>query len=137
MDRAIFPIKNELVFTDKILIEVNGIPLFMVCKGSKGTYYLAISIDYEILAYYVFKTDLNFLYQMLIGKITIMEAITESDELYLVQLKGSSEYKEPIHKISYNELKADLLPEPDKKFKILNRDIAEYTEKLKEKLTKM
>lgn len=137
MDRAIFSIKNELVFTDKILIEVNGILLFMVCKGSKGTYYLAISIDYEILAYYVFKTDLNILYQMLIGKITIMEVITESDELYLVQLKGSSEYKEPINKISYNELKVDLLPEPDKKFKILNRDIAEYAEKLKDKLTKM
>lgn len=137
MDRAIFPIKNELVFTDKILIEVNGIPLFMVCKGSKGTYYLAISIDYEILAYYVFKTDLDFLYQMLIGKSTLMEVIKESNELYLVQLKGSSKYKELINKISYSELKVDLLPKPDKKFKILNRDIAEYAEKLKDKLTKM
>lgn len=137
MDRAIFPIKNELVFTDKILIEVNGIPLFMVCKGSKGTYYLAISIDYEILAYYVFKTDLDTLYQMLIGKITIMEVIKESNELYLVQLKGSSKYKELINKISYEELKVELLPDPDKKFKIINRDIAEYAEKLKDKLTKM
>lgn len=137
MDRAIFPIKNELVFTDKILIEVKGIPLFMVYKGSKGTYYLAISVDYEILAYYVFKTDLDTLYRMLIGKITIMEVIKESNELYLVQLKGSSKYKEPINKISYSELKVDLLPEPDKKFKILNRDIAEYAEKLKDKLTKM
>lgn len=119
-----FIIENKKIYLEKVLVDYREIPIFFLCKNSEN-YYISLCYDIENYNYYVFPAKTYTIYRLLHQKITMQEAMLNSDFYYDV-ISGETIVEDNIVKKAIAEIDKSALPEKKAVFKILTRDIKDY-----------
>lgn len=109
MDKPLcFKLNNDELYLDQILVNYNGIPIFFICKGSKG-HYLVLCTDCDNYNYIVVTITTTDIYNLLNQKIT-MQAVILKQPTYWEVISGDEIEDDTITPKSINKVNLNCLP---------------------------
>lgn len=123
-----FIIEQKNLYLDKILVDINGFPIFFVCKEG-GDYYLVTCYDTDDMKYYVSKISVIDLRSMICGKKPMLDAILSRSEIWDI-VAGDEMEEDVIKKIETDDVNTEVLPRKGVCYRILSEDIKEYVDSL-------
>lgn len=129
-----FEIEGKSLFLDNVLIDLNMLPLFFICKDEESCHYVCLCTDYEEFCYVIVPTDAHEIYKMLSGEITVRGIFLNKDSFYSVQSYNDLE-ENKVEKMDIENINKDDLPIEGKCYKILSQSDREYLEKIKQEIT--
>lgn len=106
-----FKLNDDELYLDQILVNYNGIPIFFICKGSKG-YYLVLCTDYENYNYIIVLIYINDIYNLLHNVITLRAIMLKQNQYWEV-LSGDKIDEDTVTLKSMNEIDFSCLPKDE------------------------
>lgn len=128
MNNLCFIIEGKVVYLEKILVEYDHIPVFMIGKDEKD-YYLILCPEIKNLHYIIVKTTVINLYNMLNGKIPMRDLFL-SEKKYWDLFTGENIQSDIIKENNIEYLNDDYLPKKGAYYKVIDEDIILYKENL-------
>lgn len=129
-----FEIEGKSLFLDQVLIDLNMLPLFFICKDEEGHHYICLCTNYEEFCYVIVPTNAHEIYKMLNGEVTIRDVFLNKDYFYSVQSYNDLE-ENKVEKLDIESINKDDLPIEGKYYKIISQSDKEYLEKIKQEIT--
>ncbi|MGP1434313.1 MAG: hypothetical protein ACTTKP_08555 [Catonella sp.] len=131
MDKELcFRIDSVDLILSEVLVDFDGIPVYFICEDEKGQYYVVLSTDIDNDKYIIVKTDVDKLYNLLTGKLTMREIITSEQNFWEIEAAENVEHDVCVNK-EMSEVDTDILPYTDSYFDIVTKEQKEYLEKIK------
>lgn len=103
-----FKLNNDELYSDQILVNYNGIPIFLICKG-KNEYYLVLCTNCDDYNYIIVTITTNDIYNLLNQKIT-MRAVMLKQTAYWEVISGDKIEDDIVTLKSMNEVNLNCLP---------------------------
>lgn len=134
MDKLLcFKIKNENLYLEQILIEINDDPVFYICKSQTGQYYIVLCTDEDEGNYIIINTKISDILFMLNGLIT-MRNLYERVSFYWDVRADDEIDNDVVVKHDIKDIDKSLLPYKDRYFIIHNEEIKDYACKIENSL---
>lgn len=129
MDKQLcFVINEHRLFTDKVLVYFNEIPLFFVCCSENKEYYLALCTDIINYDYLVFKVSRKNLWLMLQKRISMRKTILCSDCFWRI-VSGDDYTSDQVEQMDISQIDLSVLPYEDALFEPQDDDL-EYIRRI-------
>lgn len=126
-----FTIGWSEVYLEQVLVDLNEIPIFFVCKDSKSNYYLVLAADLDEFLYWTVQIPLSELLDLLHGKLTMREAITNRTYYWEI-LTGQDIESDEITLKPMKSIDRSLLPNEGAFYKVLQEDVKKFVKRLEQ-----
>ena len=103
-----FKLNNDELYSDQILVNYNGIPIFLICKG-ENEYYLVLCTNCDNYNYIIVTITTNDIYDLLNQKITMRAVILKQNQYWEV-ISGYKIEDDIVTLKSMNEIDLNCLP---------------------------
>ncbi len=124
-DEPCFILDSEYLQLEKILIQYNGIPIYYICTDRNHNYYIVLCVDIDNEKYYIVKSSVNRILDLLTGKIT-MRNILLAQRTYWEVLVGDSIENDVSQLKVTSKIDHSLLPIEDSNFILVTEELKKY-----------
>lgn len=128
MEKCFF-IENEYLYLEQVLVEFQETPIFFICSNSKG-FYVALCKNVENAEYYVVNASHSQICDLLDEKISMRDIFLIQSSFW--EIKASDEMTDDfVEKKEISQIQKSFLPEEKATFKILTKEIEEFSKSFK------
>ncbi len=124
-----FIIDNNELYFEKCLVDYD-IPIFYVCKDSKGNRYIVLCYDTDEMSYLVAKSNNSEIVQMLEKKITMKQIFEKSKNIWKIYTEDDLE-SDKVEGVEFESINSEDLPVEKSFFEIASKDLKEYYDFIK------
>lgn len=129
-----FKIENVELFSEQILVDFNGYPIFYICNSSEG-HYIVLCSDIDKSEYIIVESTVTEIWQMLTQQFDMREVFLTKSNFWFVKT-GDSVDEDFVTKHPINEIDISALPLAGAKYDILSNEVAEYLNNIEKVLYK-
>lgn len=126
-----FKIEGRDLFLEHVLVELDYIPIFYICKDRESNKYVVMCIDIDEETYVVARTSNSKILDMLRGIITMRKIVLTASDFWEVIAADNFEDDE-VKKISVSAISEDILPIENSYYEIDKSDESEIKEYVNE-----
>lgn len=129
-----FKIENLELFSEQILVDFNGYPIFYICNSSKG-HYIVLCSDIDKSEYIIVESTSTEIWQMLTQQFDMRDVFLTKHSFWFVKT-GDSVEEDLVTKCPISEIDKSALPLVGAKYNILSTAVAEYLNTIEKVLYK-
>ena len=119
-----FKIENIELFSEQILVDFNGYPIFYICNSSKG-HYIVLCSDIDKSEYIIVESNATEIWQMLMQQFDMRDVFLNKPNFWFVKTANSVE-NDIVTEHPINEIDISALPLFGARYNILSEEVMEY-----------
>ncbi len=124
-----FIIDNNELYLDKVLVSFNDIPIFFICRDNDRQLYLVLCSDLDQMEYIVVKQSVRSIWQMLIQKISMREALLDCETFWFIKSENSIK-DDVVELLTNDKMDLDVLPIEGAMYEKISEEDSHYIEQI-------
>lgn len=126
---ACFFLENNTLYLDKALVEINGIPIFFICKNDGDQYYVVLCKDIDTQEYMIVKQPVGLIWKMLSQKISMRSLLLQTETFFKVKA-GNDILDDQVEVLPTSKMDITALPFEGEKYEPITEDDKVYIDQI-------